>query len=214
MYVHYFPAASSRVRVPWTREHAFTIDNLLSDDECQRLIALSEHYPYEQSMVNLGGEQVLDTQYRNSARWMVDSKEAVALLWSRLALCPEIFATKELFEPPMQQPTEWRAVGLNPRLRFLRYSPGDYFAPHQDGSFTCEKTQQKSFMTVMLYLNTPESGGETNFLRSQSDQMERVSVQPETGSALIFDHAMTHEGALLKEGVKYAVRTDVMFERA
>ena len=41
-----------------------------------------------------------------------------------------------------------------------------------------------------------------------------MSVQPETGSALIFDHAMTHEGALLKEGVKYAVRTDVMFERA
>ena len=72
----------------------------------------------------------------------------------------------------------------------------------------------------MLYLNTPGSGGETNFLDPRNrdfkgglDDDDRVSVHPTTGSALVFDHDVFHEGALLEEGVKYAIRTDVMFER-
>ena len=100
--------------------------------------------------------------------------------------------------------------------------PGDYFAPHSDGSFACDVTGQRSFITVMLYLNTPIDGGETNFLSRRPEYLKRVdadcdgscvSVHPTTGSALFFDHQMYHEGALLNKGVKYAVRTDVMFER-
>ena len=34
---------------------------------------------------------------------------------------------------------------------------------------------------------------------------------PAAGLALVFDHTLLHEGALLKKGVKYAMRTDVMF---
>lgn len=36
---------------------------------------------------------------------------------------------------------------------------------------------------------------------------------PSTGEALLFDHDIRHEGALLEEGVKYAIRTDVMYRR-
>jgi hypothetical protein len=34
---------------------------------------------------------------------------------------------------------------------------------------------------------------------------------PKSGSVLVFDHELLHEGALLKEGLKYAIRTDVMY---
>lgn len=62
----------------------------------------------------------------------------------------------------------------------------------------------------MLYLNEGFQGGETNFLRSDG-ACERAVV-PETGMALLFRHDMLHEGALLRGGVKYAMRSDVMFE--
>ena len=50
--------------------------------------------------------------------------------------------------------------------------------------------------TLMLYLNHPESGGETNFLNPR-DEGERVSVMPRPGLALLFDHELYHDGAPL-----------------
>ena len=64
----------------------------------------------------------------------------------------------------------------------------------------------------MLYLNTPDKGGETNFLNPR-DEEDAVRVRPRAGLALVFDHNLLHEGGRLVEGIKYAVRTDVMFER-
>ena len=38
------------------------------------------------------------------------------------------------------------------------------------------------------------------------------SIHPKVGLALLFVHNIEHEGSLLEEGRKYAVRTDVMYE--
>ena len=51
----------------------------------------------------------------------------------------------------------WQLEGLNERLRFLRYEPGEKFEPHLDGSFVRtdgDKAGDRSFVTVLLYLNT------------------------------------------------------------
>lgn len=63
----------------------------------------------------------------------------------------------------------------------------------------------------MIYLNTPTGGGETNF--ALADNQDPFSVRPTTGLCLVFDHQLTHEGALMRTGVKYVLRTDVMFTR-
>ena len=209
----HFPQAVERVRIPWAEEDScFKVDGLLSETECTQLIELSESYRgYESALVNAGGgQQVAMPQVRSSGRWMVDSQDAAALLWSRLTLIPEVV-------PEKTTNRVWRPVGLNSRLRFLRYTPGDYFAPHSDGSYLCNETRQRSLCTLMLYLNKPKSGGETNILSTAGGGKmvhdDAVSVHPTAGSGLIFDHDLYHEGALLKEGIKYAIRTDVMFER-
>lgn len=36
-------------------------------------------------------------------------------------------------------------------------------------------------------------------------------VRAQAGDVLIFDHRLLHEGAAVTSGVKYAVRTDVMY---
>ena len=53
-------------------------------------------------------------------------------------------------------------------------------------------------------------GGATTFMGM--DEESNVAVHPKIGLALLFVHDIEHEGSLLVEGRKYAVRTDVMYE--
>jgi hypothetical protein len=100
-------------------------------------------------------------------------------------------------------------IGLNPRLRVLRYQPGDYFRPHYDNWFMRDGTI--SLFTVMLYLNDGYGGGETVFL-DDNDVKFKVPHRGKVGSVLIFEQEeLLHEGAELTSGEKYIVRTDIMF---
>ena len=38
-------------------------------------------------------------------------------------------------------------------------------------------------------------------------------MQPEPGMALVFVHWLRHEGARLRSGIKYLMRSDIMFKR-
>jgi hypothetical protein len=67
-------------------------------------------------------------------------------------------------------------------------------------------------MTIMIYLNEGFTGGCTQFLDPKNESNSN-DVVPKTGQALLFDHLIYHAGAPLTEGVKYAIRTDVMFSQ-
>jgi predicted 2-oxoglutarate/Fe(II)-dependent dioxygenase YbiX len=101
-------------------------------------------------------------------------------------------------------------VGLNERLRFLRYSPGDYFILHFDGCFR-RQDEERSFITLQLYLNEGFDGGDTTFIDIDTDAT--IGVKPKTGNVFIFQHDIYHSGAEVTQGHKYAVRTEVMFQR-
>ena len=114
----------------------------------------------------------------------------------------------------------------------MRYDPGGYFKPHQNGSYTRPDGSESSRLTLM-YLNDGGggdfTGGETRFLlagpraanarprrtagqKGVSLDDEVTSLVPCCGDALVFSHELLHEGAVITAGRKYAVRTDVMYE--
>lgn len=74
--------------------------------------------------------------------------------------------------------------------------------------------------TLHLYLNDSAAessngegtvGGATAFLSPDGER--RFDVNPKAGSVLIFQHRrLKHEGAVVKEGVKYTVRSDILYE--
>jgi hypothetical protein len=67
----------------------------------------------------------------------------------------------------------------------------------------------------MIYLNDGMTGGETRFFADMEHAFRRrpyLSVEPEEGMALVFVHAVWHEGAVVKSGQKYVLRTDVMYK--
>lgn len=170
----------------------FTVDNFMSEAECKQWIQFSEDTGYEEAKINAGGQQVLNQSIRNNERLIYDSVELAVELWERI---------KE-FVPP--ETTFGKAIGLNERFRFYKYFPGQQFKPHQDGSYLRNKHEWSSF-TFMIYLNEDMTGGETRFLN--------CSIEPKTGKALIFKHELIHEGCPVIEGMKYVLRTDVMYRR-
>jgi hypothetical protein len=56
------------------------------------------------------------------------------------------------------------------------------------------------------------AGGATNFLTDDSD-LPTAGVVPVPGRVLLFEHRLLHEGEEVSAGVKYVVRSDIMFRR-
>ena len=112
---------------------------------------------------------------------------------------------------PSELPGGWLRAGLNERMRFLCYTPGQEFAEHRDGCYMRENGHC-SKVTIQLYLNDMphEFGGATNFFPSSSTNM--TGYQPEAGSCLVFTQDLPHEGQLVSNGIKYTLRTEVMYE--
>jgi len=184
---------------------AIVIDNLLTPEECKSWIEYTEQVGYEVALVNIGGGlQIKRLDYRNSSRCLIDDSNRAKELFERIK--PFMELKKEIEN---KVPYE-----LNERLRFLRYDPGEYFAPHLDGRYDRPKDHPRkgdySIVTFQLYLSDGFEGGTTRFFHS-SDQNRYHDVVPKAGSVLLFEHRLEHSGEVVVSGRKYAVRTDIMF---
>ena len=74
--------------------------------------------------------------------------------------------------------------------------------------------QQKSFVTLHLYLNDGDglAGGATRFWTP--DKKEHVDVEPKLGRVLVFQQRMLiHSGEEVTGGVKYTMRSDFLYEK-
>lgn len=171
---------------------AFTLHPFLTTAECQERIAWSEAVGYADAPVTTASGPVMIPDYRNNTRVMVDDLPLAEHLWRRFA--------------PRAPPIEgWVACGFNERLRYYRYDPGEFFAPHLDGAFIRSRVEQ-SFFTLLFYLNEGFAGGDT--------VLQREVVRPAAGLALCFHHRLIHESTPIVHGRKYVLRSDLMYRRA
>lgn len=168
----------------------YTIPEVLTPEECDACIAETDAGGYAAAPITTVNGPELMPDVRNNSRYMVDDPDRAARLWTRVSASV----------PPMFRGCQ--AVGLNERFRFYRYDVGEYFAPHLDGYFERDNGQ-RSQLTFMIYLNDNYEGGETAFRYSR--------IKPQRGMALVFNHELLHEGAPVKKGRKYVLRSDVMF---
>mmetsp|Transcript_23120 Transcript_23120/g.27833 ORF Transcript_23120/g.27833 Transcript_23120/m.27833 type:complete len:243 (-) Transcript_23120:554-1282(-) len=200
------------------QKFAVLLHNVFSPEECSALIARSESVGYEQALLNVGGgKQELNTSVRNSSRCVIFDPDVAEDLYQRILSAfkdndADVEMEKFLNAPwaKVFKDKTLDAVGCNERLSLLRYDPGDYFAPHYDGHFYRQEGARKgemTQMTVQVYLNEGFKGGTTRFIGKHGD----YDVVPKTGSVLLFQHDILHQGSQLIEGRKYALRTDVMY---
>jgi prolyl 4-hydroxylase len=173
----------------------WTVDGVLSGEECAGLIARIEEAGCVPAPISTGAGFVMRPDVRNNTRVILDD----------VALARELFGRVAAHVP--EQLSGWTVAGANERLRCYRYAEGQRFAPHYDGSFA-RSPGEVSRLTFMVYLNDDFTGGSTDF-----PELERRIV-PRAGTALLFQHRLLHEGCAVTGGVKYVVRSDVMYRAA
>ena len=172
-----------------------TLEGVLTAPECKALIERIEAAGPTAAPITTNRGFVMMPDVRNNSRVMFDDTELAALLFERVR--PFV---------PERLEGHWKLCGANERLRCYRYAPGEYFAPHFDGAYV-RHPNEKSLLTFMVYLNECEAGGHTGF-----EDLE-LEVRPSPGRALLFNHRLRHEGATVVKGIKYAVRSDLMYRR-
>jgi hypothetical protein len=123
--------------------YAVVLDGILSPEECQKLVQLAEdsamdgtdgnQVVWKRAMVNVGnGMQVMAEDTRKCGRIIFDSQDVVNALWGRIKdLVPEL---REIVnqpdvtgEGPVKRKEVWKMTRLNEKMRFLKYTAGEYF---------------------------------------------------------------------------------------
>ena len=171
----------------------WSIENFLTAEECAELIRLSESLGYQEAEVSLPGGAKMIKGMRNNYRLLHQDEALAERYWQQLKPhCPARLDSSE-------------AVSLNEQFRFYKYESQQRFKRHLDGRFT-RNDQEESRITFMIYLNDDFTGGETAF--------DEVVIQPKTGSALCFIHEQKHEGCPVASGIKYVLRSDVMYRKS
>lgn len=103
-------------------------------------------------------------------------------------------------------------VGCNPNLRVYKYIKGHAFGKHVDGS-DIVNDMGKTEWTVLVYLSKCQ-GGATRFYTDSRKRPKSVAFEPQIGSMLVHlhgEHCLEHEADPVSDGVKYVLRTDLVF---
>jgi len=175
--------------------YILTVKNVLTPAECQNLIQRIEAGKPEVASINTSAGTRVDRDVRNNDRVMFEDAALAQTLYERVR--PQA--------PP--QIHGLALVGANELFRCYRYKPGMRFAPHADGAFIRSDLEQSCY-SFLVYLNSGFGGGATTFITKPA-----VVIQPEIGMALLFQHPIIHEGSVVTSGVKYVVRSDLMYRR-
>ena len=177
------------------RSYIIEVPGLLTPEECTSLIERIESLKPTVAPIITQRGTVVQTDVRNNDRVMFDDADLARMLFEReRPRAPKQFLGASL-------------IGANERFRCYRYKPGMRFAPHQDGAFYRNEAEQ-NYYSFLVYLNEGFEGGNTTFATAPE-----ISIKPRTGMGLLFQHPIIHEGSVVKAGVKYVARTDLMYRK-
>ncbi len=202
---------------------AFQLLNVLSHEECQAFIRAAEGLGYhDDAAVSLGRH----IRHNMNLNWIIDTATE-RRIWSRVASFFNDHDSFYLGKKPLS---------LNQRFRFYRYEKGDFFGVHTDGAWPGSQIisnkpiadafgDRYSLYTFLIFLNDDFIGGETQFFLDENDVTKPArspktasirGVRTPTGGVLCFPHGShplhcLHASQEIDQGVKYIIRTDVLF---
>jgi hypothetical protein len=172
----------------------WTIDDVLDDATCEHLILRMEQATDAETAPILGADlrPAVDVKVRNNTR----------IMWSDQVLAARLFAQVRDQVPKTFQ--RGAVVGANDWLRCYRYGPGQRHGLHWDTTIALEGGVE-SQLTFMIYLNEDFEGGRTLFPELNG------AATPKTGRALLFQHKILHEAERVERGIKYALRSEILY---
>jgi predicted 2-oxoglutarate/Fe(II)-dependent dioxygenase YbiX len=189
----------------------YVLHEVLSPKECRALVQAAEGLGFTHAGLAIGDDTYrVNLAVRNNLRVVIDDHALAEALWPRV---------RERIDPRHQGA---KVQGLNWRFRVYRYEEGQRYFPHYDVRMRLPVGETR--FSLVLYLSDAFEGGETRFFEEKDkrarrgegrgrkfDNRVRFAVRPPVGSAVVFDHLLLHEGSEVTRGVKYAVRSDVIY---
>jgi prolyl 4-hydroxylase len=198
---HLIPACDREVRVLQRLQSPLvvTMEQVLSEAECERLIGMARPRLRRSTVVNpaSGTNEAVDRRNSDGMFFRLRENPFIAQIDERLAAI-------------MNSPAE-NSEGL----QVLRYSPGGQYPPHFDFLVPSNPASAQSLdrsgqriSTLIVYLNDVIEGGETVFPEAG------LSVVPRRGNGLYFEYTngkrqvdprSAHGGAPVIQGEKWIV---------
>ena len=189
----------------------YVLHGVMSPKECKRLINLAQNIGFTHAGLAIGNDTYrVNLAARNNTRVVLDAPHMAKELWERV---------KSAVDAKHEGAT---LTGLNDRFRVYQYEQGQRFFPHVDVRTIVPRGETRQ--SFMIYLNDEFEGGSTRFFEMKEktsrrgegrgrkfDNRVRFSVRAPTGSIVVFDHLLLHEGAEVTSGIKYAVRSDLIY---
>jgi len=212
-------------------ERVSRVERFLSASECRDLIEVATSSGFKKSPASGGGHGRTGREdARTNEYTVVADPELAGSLFDRVKdLLPQ---TLEWIPSSIYFDREggaaWQIAGVVDRLRFYKYNRYEEYPEHQDGAYKRDVSiegqlfHQQSFLTLLIYLNDDFTGGETKFfpdrqhcrfLRDIEIKEPVVTVTPRTGTAVVNVHNILHEGSAPTSGVKYVLRTDILYQK-
>ena len=177
----------------------FLVEDFFTKEECQKQIAFAEENGFKEATIQTSRGLVVNKSIRDNSRFSYDSYDFSQELFEKMkAYLPNTFFDRKI-------------CGLNNRVHFYKYDVGQKFDWHKDGHYSPD-AYTTSYFTFLVYLNDNFEGGETSFESVGTDDgYISFTIEPKVGTALFFYHKVLHKGEEVSKGVKYAMRSDVMY---
>ncbi|KAI9769233.1 MAG: hypothetical protein M1840_004362 [Geoglossum simile] len=197
------------------------IPSLFTAALCKTYVSFLSALP----LITTPGKPKKGEAVRVNDRLQVDDPAFAKRLWEDTALKDLVLGSADSGDGGMTDEERRRlwggdVLGLNPNIRIYRYKKGQFFDKHYDDSNSLlhpPSTPAKTTWTLLLYLTSPSSGGETVFYLPPSPaNLSPITVAPSTGTALLHRHGqecLLHEGREVLEGEKWVIRSDLCVRR-
>jgi len=171
----------------------WTVSQFFHAQECREWIRYMESCDLQET----NQRATKYTAQRSCFRLQLDDETIARRLFHRLARVPD---------------APWQGLGqltgCNPNIRLYKYTKGMSFGRHIDESNIVSHGITR--VTVLVYLSGC-LGGATRFYDETTFEFE-----PRLGSMLLHvhgDECLEHEGCTVQAGVKYVLRTDLVYQR-
>jgi len=206
---------ASRTDLDIGEQLAFVIDNVISKQGCDLMIAIGEHFGYRSDAPGIRTPPGM--RMNQAMHWMADA-----------ALMEKI---NDAIAPLLPQQLHGKALWprLSQRIDMYKYRNGDVFNRHIDGTWPGygidaggdgidEWPNSGSQLSMLLYLNGPEDGVQGGATRVFGRGGQVIDVTPKAGSALFFQHGfgigsvMHAGGEVTGDTPKYVARINVLYD--
>jgi len=222
----------------------FVARNALSSKECQEWIAYAEDgnrwdavsHPATKWIAHRECGRIQKNDWNMSHRLYERIQSTVEMvspqlgIFDKATLQPNGVKCNSTNKSGSSQP-KYKPVSCNPNLRLYKYTKGQWFGRHVDGTnkidfndgdnppiSASDVKEAQTEITVLFYLSSCR-GGATRFHLPQQGKRKKggssgIAFTPEEGAVLLHvhgDRCLEHEAEPVLDGVKYVLRTDIVY---